>query len=92
MYNNLIHVLVMDNETNSNVGVIDNITPTCKDSFIGRFKLALEAHYDYEIDIEDFDFLNLFNNEDVKVSLNMFDNDPSDGYKQEILLSETWIY
>lgn len=90
----LIHVVIVeqDNRDYFSIGVIDNITIDCKESFILRLKKALDEHFDGDSEIiSDFVYKDLF--EYIPVDLSIKVDFGGDGiYIYGITIAETWFY
>jgi hypothetical protein len=88
----LIHVLIVEqgNSECFSIGVIDNITIGCKESFMPRLKSALDEHFDGDVEIAtEFIYEDLFGYSPVKLGLKV-NNDFEEYYT--IYIAETWLY
>lgn len=87
----LIHVAVMDGDTT--IGVIDNITIDCKESFTSRLTKALEEYFDSGVEIiGDFYYENLFNYDDLYIKVGIENEGFGYAYETYIKISETWFF
>lgn len=93
----IIHVLVIeeDNSECFSIGVIDNITIDCKESFMPRLMNALNEHFDGDTRItSDFIYEDLFGYTPVDLSIEVDHRDyveyQVDSYN--ITIAETWLY
>lgn len=96
MSKRIIHVLIIeqDNSDCFSIGVIDNITIDCKESFIPRLKKALDEHFDGDTEIiSNFVYEDLFGYSPVSLAVKV--NEDS-GVTEEgiyyIQIAETWVY
>lgn len=92
----LIHVLIIEQDDPEflSVGVIDNITIDCEESFKSRLKTALDEHFDADTKIvNEFDYTDLFNYRTVELDVSVVSVDAD--YlisNHKILIQETWFY
>lgn len=92
----LIHVLIIeqDNSECFSIGVIDNITIDCKESFMPRLKSALDEHFDADTEIiSKFIYEDLFGYSPVSLTIKVNEDI---GATEEgiyyIQIAETWLY
>lgn len=85
----LIHVVIVEQENRDcfSIGVIDNITIDCEESFKSRLKKALDEHFDCDTEIDDsFNYEDLFRYAPIELDVK------ADEYYYKIIVSETWFY
>lgn len=92
----LIHVLIIeeDNPDCFSIGVIDNITVDCEESFRRRLKVALDEHFDADTEIVgEFLYTDLFGFSPVTITVKVGEDvGVTDEGIYKIKIAETWLY
>lgn len=89
-----VHITEIVGQDSFSVGVIDNITIDCEESFRRRLKTALDEHFDSDTEIiSEFIYEDLFGYSPVTVAIRV---DEDGGVIGEgiyrVKIAETWMY